>query len=460
MPPIEQTRREPCKDRLAVLKAHYHYYFNEYDQAVTCAQNGLALLPDEWRYARGVAVVYMGLSMYSTGRADDAEKFLTEQYESFSRTRLDSVSLRMLMSTGVNSINAGKYEIAERTAQALLRQGTQAELPLFQAWGHYLLGIVNYEWNALEAAARHFTEGADLAYVNNWLIARNSMIGEAFASQSLGHSASALEVLEQLSRIDLEFHGREQPETASARARVMLAQGNQEAAERWADLFNAPPAGQSLATLMERSQLTRARILIARNKGTDNQAARQILDAVGEIAERSCNVRVTIEVLALRALAQLTRGDSAGARETVIRALELGRRGIFTRTFVDLGPQMQKLLHQIAGHGPTMKTVSRILAAFQSVETAGSPADLKPGRTAAIPLHHQEERLDENLTPRELEVLMLLAEPIGLKVIAARMNISYATARRYTISIYGKFGVHSRWEAVDSAVRTGIMTPR
>jgi DNA-binding NarL/FixJ family response regulator len=120
---------------------------------------------------------------------------------------------------------------------------------------------------------------------------------------------------------------------------------------------------------------------------------------------------------------------------------------------------MKKLLQQIAGHGPTTKTVSRILAAFEGKESTRGPAYLNIQPKNAYPPDDADDYLDESLTPREREILTLMAEPIGLKVIAARMDISYATARRYTISIYGKFGVHSRWEAVDSAVRKGIISP-
>lgn len=455
----QSPRMLAIRGQAAVLKGHYHYYFNRYDQAVTECRKGLDLMPEEWRYVRSIAGLYLGLSLYSTGRADSAEAYLAERYESFSRSKIDSISLRFLMGQTIKSVYAGAYETVERTAQVLLRQGTQARISLFQGWGYYFLGLVNYEWNAVETARRHFTDGGDAVFGLNPLVARNAMIGQALASQASGDSTAALETLDQLSRLDVQRHGREDADATSARARVMLMQGNLEAAGRWADLFVAPLAEQSLAIQMERPHLTKARILIARDMGADVQTVVSILDTVGEIAERTLNVRVTIEILALRALAQLTQGDSGAARATLIRAAELARYGPFTRTFVDLGPQMQKLLYQIAGHEPTKNTVSRILAAFQGSDAPGATVNHKVGRPAGFQIDADDGPI-ESLTPREREVMALMAEPISLKVIAARMNISYATARRYTISIYNKFGVHSRWEAVDSAVQHGIISPR
>ena len=68
--------------------------------------------------------------------------------------------------------------------------------------------------------------------------------------------------------------------------------------------------------------------------------------------------------------------------------------------------------------------------------------------------------LVEPLTPRELEVLTLLREPLSIKEIAHKLNISYATARRHTINIYGKLGVNKRWEAVTRAEELNILPPR
>ena len=60
--------------------------------------------------------------------------------------------------------------------------------------------------------------------------------------------------------------------------------------------------------------------------------------------------------------------------------------------------------------------------------------------------------LAEPLTPRELEVLSLLREPVSNKEIAQKLNVTYATTKRHTINIYGKLGVNQRWDAVARAI--------
>ena len=440
-----------------VIKGQAYYHVNQYEQVIAPCQQALAELPEEWRYVRGLAGVYLGISLYASGRPEAAERFLAGQYESY-RNKSDSYALRLLLSNAINQIQAGNYEYAERIARTMLKLSEQGHLLVIEGWANYLLGFINYEWNELDKATYHFGRVSDMFYTTQLAAARNGLIGSAYTARALGRYDEALQIIDKLSEIDVEAHGYERMDTTSARARLLLSSGNAEAAERWihVDTFQLPD--QSLIMWMEQTSLTKARILLARNRGADTQMALQILDPITDLAERSLNTRTIIEVLALRALALLNLGDSAGARKTLIRSVELARRGQFIRTFVDLGPQMQHLLHQISGHPPVSVTVGHILAAFASGESAGKPSTLLPQATSAPSSNGSNgDNVDEHLTQRELEILLLMSEPISLREIATRMTISYTTARRYTINIYSKFQVHSRWEAVEAAVQKGII---
>lgn len=62
-----------------------------------------------------------------------------------------------------------------------------------------------------------------------------------------------------------------------------------------------------------------------------------------------------------------------------------------------------------------------------------------------------------DLTPRELEVLRLLAEGLSNKAIAHRLDISEHTVKFHVNSILGKLGAQSRTEAVMRATRMGLV---
>jgi two-component system nitrate/nitrite response regulator NarL len=66
--------------------------------------------------------------------------------------------------------------------------------------------------------------------------------------------------------------------------------------------------------------------------------------------------------------------------------------------------------------------------------------------------------LVEPLTPREQEVLELLAEGLPNKAIAARLGISDQTVKFHVASISAKLGATNRTEAVRLALRRGLLT--
>lgn len=65
--------------------------------------------------------------------------------------------------------------------------------------------------------------------------------------------------------------------------------------------------------------------------------------------------------------------------------------------------------------------------------------------------------LTEPLTPRELEVLQLLAEGLPNKVIARRLDISDHTVKFHVNAILSKLNAQSRTEAVVRATRLGLI---
>jgi DNA-binding CsgD family transcriptional regulator len=95
----------------------------------------------------------------------------------------------------------------------------------------------------------------------------------------------------------------------------------------------------------------------------------------------------------------------------------------------------------------------------------GSVAGLRlarPGEDAdvAIVSRAQPERVeppDIDLTPRELDVLALMAEGASNKLIARRLGISVHTAKFHVGSILDKLDATGRTDAVAHAARRGVI---
>jgi DNA-binding NarL/FixJ family response regulator len=79
------------------------------------------------------------------------------------------------------------------------------------------------------------------------------------------------------------------------------------------------------------------------------------------------------------------------------------------------------------------------------------PARARAGRS-------RDDDLLDALTPREGQVLELLAEGLPNKGIAVRLGISDQTVKFHVASICGKLQVTNRTEAVRVALRRGLIT--
>lgn len=69
----------------------------------------------------------------------------------------------------------------------------------------------------------------------------------------------------------------------------------------------------------------------------------------------------------------------------------------------------------------------------------------------------QLAELAEALTPRESQVLQMLASGLGNKEIAAKLSISEHTVKFHVASILGKLGAATRTEAVSLGIRHGLV---
>ena len=69
-----------------------------------------------------------------------------------------------------------------------------------------------------------------------------------------------------------------------------------------------------------------------------------------------------------------------------------------------------------------------------------------------------QEQMVEPLTPREMEVLQLVAQGMTNKAIALRLSISEHTVKFHVNSILSKLNAHSRAEVVTIGTRFGLIT--
>jgi two-component system, NarL family, nitrate/nitrite response regulator NarL len=82
---------------------------------------------------------------------------------------------------------------------------------------------------------------------------------------------------------------------------------------------------------------------------------------------------------------------------------------------------------------------------------------LDEGMAASIVERRVAPSASAELTPREAQVLELLAEGLSNKLIAARLGISEHTAKFHVNAVLDKLGAETRTEAVVRAARQGLL---
>ena len=78
--------------------------------------------------------------------------------------------------------------------------------------------------------------------------------------------------------------------------------------------------------------------------------------------------------------------------------------------------------------------------------------------SAFIPATDKSARRAVHLSPRQVEVLMLLGEGLANKPIGRQLGISACTVKQHVQAILKEFGAANRLQAVIYAYRYGILT--
>lgn len=113
---------------------------------------------------------------------------------------------------------------------------------------------------------------------------------------------------------------------------------------------------------------------------------------------------------------------------------------------------------QAGATGYLLKDVSHVqLAEAIRAVHAGRPALAPQATEALIRAATQPPAPGADLTPRERQVLAVMAEGLSNPQIALRLCVTEATAKAHVSSIIAKLGVSSRTEAVALALRHGLV---
>jgi DNA-binding CsgD family transcriptional regulator len=184
--------------------------------------------------------------------------------------------------------------------------------------------------------------------------------------------------------------------------------------------------------------------------GDEARAAPLFADALTVFVDLGLIIRVPECLLGLARLAA-TRGDGVAAARLVGAAEALVEMTGYAPSSIDPTDVERSLLAQPESAAARLE--GRRLPLAEVVAEALAVAD----RAAAIPA--QAEPAGFGLTPRELEVLRLVAAGRSNQEIADDLSIGYRTVTTHASNILAKLGLDSRTAAAAYAIRHGLAGP-
>lgn len=249
---------------------------------------------------------------------------------------------------------------------------------------------------------------------------------------------------------------------AAFQAQLHLTQGNLDPAVRWLRsaagqvrlrIGLTPPV---FGYLTEYLELTPIQVLIAQGRaGRDPTAIHRALALLGQLQEKAGwleMVWLRSKALVLEALAHQALGEMSAARSVLDNALVLAEPGRWVRLFLDEGSPIADLLRERRTNGTTSTFAAVVLAALESRPDRDIPTTMREqdGTSLSPPL-------TEPLTPRERDVLRLLAAGQSNPEIARSLSVELNTVKTHVKSLYGKLDVHSRMDAVRRARELALL---
>ncbi len=444
---------DALRGELATLLARSAAFAGDSARALALAEEALACLPESDQVSRARAVSAQGIAYDLLGQSAPAYAAYRVATELALATDSLFLAAHVLTLEAHSRVHYGHLRQAEQTYRRAIDLGGagEAELPLA---GEAYVGLaeIAFERNDLAAAEHDLAHGLALSQKGGLAggLTRGRIM-EARLRQAQGDFAAAhaaLEVVQLRQRQEGSNFGDAQ--LPLQQASLSLAAGDADAATRHLRALPLTPTGAPAdaafpVVILEVCQVMLARICLAQGQFGEALAVLERVTATAEAAGRQARL---IEAGALRAVALARQMQQSPALTALRRALELAQSEGYVRVFIEAGPEMGELLAASRAPGILSMYVDQLLAAFPPLAEPLAPP--RQPTQAAAPLI-------EPLSPRELEVLQLLAEGYSNREIATRLVVTLDAVKKHASHIFGKLGVSRRTQAVARARELGLI---
>jgi len=466
---IEAGGQTASRGRMLGLKAQLNWGLGNLEEAFRLTEEAVSLIAPADGFFRTMALNLLGQmsrvhrSVTKSIAAFEEAIQSTQRQGNWETGQVD-IGLAILRSNLIISyMEHGEVQRADTLCRESIRQleGPDGQVHPAALFIYIVWSSLCYQVNALEDARRYVLKGFELC---RKMGTTPTVIGgpTIYAALQLleGDAQAALATVRDYANDARRMH---LPWVAGAAAAVEayinMAIGNLASAEAWAASANLPPLDQ-IDPIRTSEQLAHARLLIIQKKYAN---AYTLLANMGARAEQNESFQHLLEIDILLGQVMNGMGRHEEALGFIEKAVRLAAPSGSVRFFLDndaadLVAALRERLHD-SPEKELIAFLDRVLSLPTLSQTVrGLPASVSPLVVTARSI--SRPGLAEPITPRELEVLELMAQGLQNAEIARRLYLTVNTLKAHTNSIYGKLDVHSRMQAVNRARELGILTEK
>jgi LuxR family transcriptional regulator, maltose regulon positive regulatory protein len=394
-------------------------------------QKGLDISPDGPHLIRGIAKGHFGSASLLLGDLETAEIYVREALQLLENTNNWPVTYVFLNIQAEILAAQGKLHQAitnfKNNYQKAKDRGTKNAI----CSGNLIsMGMLHYEWNQMEEAERYIRIGQQFCLAHTSI---DRMLQAVYASLKLQHALETVPNIEDsLKQIEIEAAKFDYPLLVMDRIEALqslceIIGGSRRRAERWAQTY-AQRNQDAITCLRQQGWLVVARIWMETNKLSK---AIDVLQALMNLAKQDGRIRDWVELCVILTKALYLNGETEQAEALLSKGITVAEPEGYIRSFLDEAEPIRMLLTKFQRDKSNIHYQSKYILKILNATSQG-----------------KTERSHQILTPRELEIVHLLAMGLRYSQIAERLTITENTLKFHIKNIYGKLNVNSRTQAV------------
>ena len=430
----------------ATVRAHISLYSGKIDAASEFAGLAKDSLPAGCHIWRALALsIYGDVSAYTHGDTPTCEQIWLEGLREAKLAENLFFTLWICAKLVFTQRRLGQLKKAEKTFQTEIdaikpefHRRVAVAGSLYAVYGDVLL-----EWDRLEEAEEQIRHGLHLCERQNYTagVAWSSiaLVSVTYARRGPAAAAEALNELRE--KVESQrLPAWTQSWYTAWNVRLCLQNNRlRQAAKILADR-NITLMGE-LTYPREVEYLTLARLLIAMK---DFSQAESLLNRIEKHLQKTGWSDKLIKAQILKAILYQEWDQAQRAIEVLEPLLEIAEQEGYIRSFINEGPQMERLLVKASVLNISQRYVESILSAFQSSRSQSAYQD-------------SQTTLLEALSAREIDVLRVVADGASNQEAALKLHIALGTVKNHLKRIYSKLEVHNRTQAVARAIDLKII---